>query len=116
MGKKINAPRPQNINISEILTERFQDEAVEVKPCQIPIRAKIDEEQDYIVSIKYRGTDLRDSLDKLIARAKEDIIREKVRLYLHACRKIFTRDENNRLLMKELNLYYRLKSLKDARR
>lgn len=116
MGKKKNAPRPLSINISEILTERFQNEAVEVKPCQIPIAGKIDEEKDHIVSVKYHGTDLRNSLDKLIARAKEEVVMGKARLYLHACRKIFARDENNRLLMKELNLYYRLKSLKDVRR
>jgi len=116
VGKKKNAPRPQCINISEILIERFQNEALEVKPCQIPIAGKIDEKKDHIVSVKYRGIDLRDSLDELIARAKEEVITEKARLYLHACRRIFERDENNRLLMKELNLYYRLKSLKDARR
>lgn len=111
MGKRKNAPQPQSINISEILTERFQNEAVEVKPCLIPIEEKIDEEKDYIVSVDYHGVDLREILDELIARAKEDVITEKARLYLHGCRKIFTRDENNRLLMKELNLYYRLKSL-----
>ncbi|HUM33627.1 MAG TPA: hypothetical protein PKX32_00040 [Candidatus Saccharicenans sp.] len=115
MGKKKNAPRPQSINISEILTKRFQNELVEVKPCQIPVEAKIDEERDYIVSVKYHGTDLRESLDELIARAKEEVVMGKARLYLHACRKILARDENNRLLMKELNLYYRLKSLKVRR-
>ncbi|MDH7513551.1 MAG: hypothetical protein QHH14_11455 [Clostridiales bacterium] len=115
MGKKKNAPRPQSINISEILTQRFQNELVEIKPCQIPAGPKIDEEKDHIVSVKYRGIDLRDSLDELIARAKEEVITEKARLYLHACRKVFTRDENNRLLMKGLNLYYRLKGLKFRR-
>lgn len=115
MGKKKNAPRPQSINISEILTKRFQNELVEVKPCQIPVEGKIDEERDHVVSVKYNGADLRDSLDELIARAKEEVLTEKARLYLHACRKVFIRGENNRLLMKELNLYYRLKSLKVRR-
>ncbi|MCX7973741.1 MAG: hypothetical protein N3B16_04490 [Candidatus Aminicenantes bacterium] len=115
MGKKKNAPRPQSINISGILTERFQNDLLEIRPCLIPIGGKMDEEKDHIVTVKYHGADMRDELNDILARAKEEVATDNVRLYLHACQKIFSRDENNKLL-KELKLYYRLKSLKDARR
>lgn len=114
MGKKKRAPQPQSINLAEILKERFQNDQIEVRPCLlIPAGAKINEEKDYIVTIRYLGEDLSPILDSLLSHAKEEIEMGNARVYLHACRKKFS--DNNKLLIKGLSLYYRLKSLKARR-
>jgi len=110
VGKRKSAPRPQSIDISGILTERFRNEEIEVLPCSISIGSRINEEKDHMVSVRYGGEDMSPLLDSLLAQAKEEIETERARIYLHACRKVFSRDENNRPLIKGLNLYYRLKS------
>lgn len=112
MGKKKYAPQPQSINISEILSERLQDVAVEISPCRIFIPKKIDEEKHYVVSVS--GDDLDNKLDLLLARAKEGIRTEGAELYLHACRKI--KNEGNPPALKGVNLYYRLKKPENIRR
>ena len=115
MGKRKIAPQPLSIDISEILAERFRNEDIEVEPCSIEIEGKINEEKDYMVSVRYRGEDMSPILDSLLGQAKEEIKTGTTRIYLHACRKLFHKDENNRPLMKGLNLYYRLKSHKIRR-
>jgi len=115
VGKKKGASQPQKVNIGGILKERFKDYEIDITPCLISARKKINEEKDYIVGLTYRGDDLRSELDHILTLAKEEVDAAQFRIYLHACQKIYISDGENRPL-KGLKLYYRLRSLKNNRR